>query len=335
MRNATALVGNSSSGIHEAATFNVPVVNVGSRQQGRLRPENVIDVGHNSNDILKALQKCKKMKADGIEFENPYGDGDSAAKIVALLKTIDLSDKIIQKDYILMKKVFITGGSGTVGEAFISQFYGQYQFVSFSRNEKMQVALKRNFPDVEIILGAVEDKPYLLNSILNEKPDIVIHAAALKHVDSAEKSPIAAVKSNIIGSLNVIESCIEAGVKSSIAISTDKACAPDSNYGQTKALMEQMFLEAHNERCKFNVCRFGNVSHSHGSVIPYWLRLKESGQPLPLTHKDMNRLVISRADLARLVHDAVLKSENDDQPFILTKKNEIGEYVQVGAITII
>lgn len=219
-----------------------------------------------------------------------------------------------------MKKVFITGGSGTVGEAFISQFYGQYQFVSFSRNEKMQVALKRNFPDVEIILGAVEDKPYLLNSILNEKPDIVIHAAALKHVDSAEKSPIAAVKSNIIGSLNVIDSCIEAGVMSSIAISTDKACAPDSNYGQTKALMEQMFLEAHNERCKFNVCRFGNVSHSHGSVIPYWLRLKESGQPLPLTHKDMNRLVISRADSARLVHDAVLKSENDDQPFILTKR---------------
>ena len=97
LRNATALVGNSSSGIHEAATFNVPVVNVGSRQQGRLRPENVIDVGHNSNDILKALQECKKMKADGIEFENPYGDGDSAAKIVALLKTIDLSDKIIQK----------------------------------------------------------------------------------------------------------------------------------------------------------------------------------------------------------------------------------------------
>ena len=97
LRNATALVGNSSSGIHEAATFNVPVVNVGSRQQGRLRPENVIDVGHNSNDILKALQKCKKMKADGMEFENPYGDGDSAAKIVALLKTIDLSDKIIQK----------------------------------------------------------------------------------------------------------------------------------------------------------------------------------------------------------------------------------------------
>lgn len=97
LRNATALVGNSSSGIHEAATFNVPVVNVGSRQQGRLRPENVIDVGHDSNDILEALQKCKKMKADGIEFENPYGDGDSAAKIVALLKTIDLSDKIIQK----------------------------------------------------------------------------------------------------------------------------------------------------------------------------------------------------------------------------------------------
>ena len=81
----------------------------------------------------------------------------------------------------------------------------KYKFFSYSRNEKMQVALKRNFPDVEIILGAVEDKISIMNSIHKHKPDIVIHAAAMKHVDSAEKSPIGAIKSNVIGSINVIE----------------------------------------------------------------------------------------------------------------------------------
>ena len=117
-----------------------------------------------------------------------------------------------------MQKVFITGGSGTVGSAFITEFHKKYKFFSYSRNEKMQVALKRNFPDVEIILGAVEDKISIMNSIHKHKPDIVIHAAAMKHVDSAEKSPIGAIKSNVIGSINVIEGCIEAGVPNAIAI---------------------------------------------------------------------------------------------------------------------
>ena len=219
-----------------------------------------------------------------------------------------------------MKKMFLTGGSGTVGEAVIKELHGQYEFYSYSRNEKMQVALKRNYEDVNIILGAVEDKVTLQQSIMKVKPDVVIHAAALKHVDSAEKAPIAAIKSNIVGSLNVIEACLAANVPITVAISTDKACQPDSNYGQTKALMEKMFLEAHSPERKFNVCRFGNVSHSHGSVIPYWLRLKEAGKALPLTDKKMNRLIISREGAAKLVAAAVEQSQKDEEPFVLTKK---------------
>ena len=92
-----------------------------------------------------------------------------------------------------MKKVFITGGSGTLGEAFIAEYYKIYNYFSYSRNEKMQVALKRKFPNVEIILGSVEDGITLHHNINKIQPDIVIHAAALKHVDTAEKSPIAAV----------------------------------------------------------------------------------------------------------------------------------------------
>ena len=97
LRQAIGLIGNSSSGIHEAASFNIPVVNIGTRQQGRLRPENVIDVGHNSGEILEAIRKCIKMKSTNLEYENPYGNGNSAVKIIELLKTISLDDNILQK----------------------------------------------------------------------------------------------------------------------------------------------------------------------------------------------------------------------------------------------
>ena len=141
----------------------------------------------------------------------------------------------------------------------------------------------------------------------------------MKHVDSAEKSPISAVKSNIIGSLNLIEACIDAKVQNNLAVSTDKACAPDSIYGQTKYLMEQMFLEAHTDEVKFNVARFGNVAHSHGSVIPFWLGLKLENQPLPLTDVKMNRLILTKNAAAVLIKEALSRAEKDNDPFILTQ----------------
>ena len=97
LRGATGLVGNSSSGIHEAATFNIPVVNIGTRQQGRLRPQNVLDVGYDKDQILMAMKRCEQMKNDKIEYQNPYGDGNSAVKIVSLLKEISIDASILQK----------------------------------------------------------------------------------------------------------------------------------------------------------------------------------------------------------------------------------------------
>ena len=219
-----------------------------------------------------------------------------------------------------MKKIFITGGSGTVGSSFIEQYQGEYKFYSYSRNEKMQVSLKRKFPDIEIILGSVEDYLMLHTSIAKVNPDIIIHAAALKHVDSAEISPIQAIKSNIIGSLYVIEAAVSVGVPITVAISTDKACCADSNYGYTKALMEKMFLEAHTSKTKFSVCRFGNVSHSHGSVIHFWMSLHSENKPLPLTDESMNRLMFPREEAAQLVHEAVIKLQSDNEPFVLSQK---------------
>ena len=97
LRRSSGLIGNSSSGIHETSTYNIPTINIGSRQNGRLRPENVIDVAHNEKEIMTAIEKCKKIRNNGIEFENPYGDGKSAERIVSLIKSFDLSPSIIQK----------------------------------------------------------------------------------------------------------------------------------------------------------------------------------------------------------------------------------------------
>ena len=102
-----------------------------------------------------------------------------------------------------MENLLITGGSGTVGFSFIKNNFNNYNIYSYSRNEKSQVALKRSFPKIEIILGSVEDKYSLNNAFAKAKPQIVIHAAALKHVDTAEKQPIEMVKSNIIGTKNI------------------------------------------------------------------------------------------------------------------------------------
>ena len=97
LKRSTGLIGNSSSGIHETSTFNIPTVNIGTRQNGRLRPKNVIDVDYDEKEILKAILKCKQIRKNGTEFENPYGDGNSANKIIELIKKLELSRNIIQK----------------------------------------------------------------------------------------------------------------------------------------------------------------------------------------------------------------------------------------------
>ena len=231
-----------------------------------------------------------------------------------------------------MKKILITGGSGTIGSSFIKNYYDDYKFYSYSRNEKMQVSLKRSFDKVKIILGAVEDKITLSQAIIDIKPDVVIHAAALKHVDTGEITPIQTIKSNIVGSLNIIECCSEYNVPVTIAISTDKACVPEQNYGYSKLLMEKMFIEANNERNKFSVCRFGNVTHSHGSVLPFWLRLKANNETLKLTDSRMNRLMFSQREAVDLVHKTMAWTEEDSGGFILSKKMKTVNMMELAKI---
>ena len=180
-------------------------------------------------------------------------------------------------------KVLITGGTGTVGKALISQQDNEY--ISISRNEENIANLRRLYPEVKCYVGNIEDKSLLLRVFKEVKPDVVVHAAAMKHIDLMETNPIAGCNVNVIGSLNVAEASIINDVPITIGVSTDKACLPESVYGASKYIMERVFLNTNTDENRFALTRFANVAHSAGSVLPFWLKLKEAGLPLKLTEK--------------------------------------------------
>lgn len=210
-----------------------------------------------------------------------------------------------------MQNVLITGGSGTVGEAFLRRYSSVYRFGIMSRNEKLQYEIKKKFPLTYLYLASVEDKEALFRTYDSFQPDIVIHAAAMKHVDMAERQPIQTTHINVIGSLNVIDASVRFDVPATIAISTDKACERQHTYGITKYLMEQCFMEANGNTNHFAVCRFGNVAHSNGSVIPFWLKEKAEGKSLKLTSPNMNRLMFLPPEAADLIHRTIFRCFQD------------------------
>ena len=203
-------------------------------------------------------------------------------------------------------KVLITGGSGTVGRAFIKKYKNDYEFVNISQTEIGIIELKKDFPEVKSYLGNIEDLGFLLRVFSDVSPHVVIHTAAHKHINLAEENPISACNINVLGSLNIINASLKADVPITIGISTDKACSPSNVYGFTKCLMEKCFMNANTTENKFSIARFANVAHSRGSVIPFWLSLKEQGKPLMLTNPKMNRLMMSQ-DIAANTINNVLK----------------------------
>ena len=183
----------------------------------------------------------------------------------------------------MKEKILITGGTGVVGTAFIKKYYKDYKFYTISRGEQNIARLKDKFPDVNCMIGSINNLDQLINIFETIKPDIVIHAAALKHVNLAEVNPGQAVENNVIGSLNIIKASVRAEVPLTVGISTDKACAPENVYGYSKKMMERMFSECHNKKTKFICTRFANVSDCEGSVIPLWLNWSKANKPLSST----------------------------------------------------
>ena len=222
----------------------------------------------------------------------------------------------------MKKRILITGGSGTIGRAFIRNYYNDFiSFYNLSRNENSQMKLSRDYPKIPCqFLGNIEDKLTVYRAFEEIKPDIVIHAAAVKHINLAEEQPIHTCNVNIIGSINVIEAAIRTDVPTVVAISTDKACSSASVYGDTKSLMEKCFLEANTNRNRFSVCRFANVAHSNGSVLPFWLEMKSQGKQITLTDPKMNRLMFTQTDAARLIHRTIKYTEKNGGGFVSSYK---------------
>ena len=215
-------------------------------------------------------------------------------------------------------KVLITGGTGTVGKAVIKQNDNEY--INVSRNEEKIAELKREFPEVRSYVGNIEDKGLLLRVFKDVKPDVVIHAAAMKHIDLMETNPIAGCNINVMGSLNVVEASVINDVPITIGVSTDKACLSESVYGASKYLMERVFMNSNNDTNRFSLTRFANVAHSNGSVLPFWLKLKQEGKPLKLTDPDMNRLIFTQEDAANLINRTIKFTKENGGGFVKSYK---------------
>src|SRR5690606_37626393 len=195
------------------------------------------------------------------------------------------------------------GASGSLRQRLVDRILTQYpgiaRLVIFSRDELKQFEMAQqfppnNFPQLRFFIGDVRDADRVARSM--EGIDIVIHAAALKQVPTAEYNPFECIKTNILGAQNVIEACINAGVKNVVALSTDKAAAPVNLYGATKLCSDKLFVAANNIRghhdIRFSVVRYGNVMGSRGSVIPFFLEQRKNGT-IPITDPEMTRFNIS------------------------------------------
>lgn len=209
------------------------------------------------------------------------------------------------------KTVLITGGTGSFGHAFVPMTLEKYnpkKIIIFSRDEMKQWEMAKLFegdPRVRFFIGDVRDKDRLHRAL--DGVDYVVHAAATKIVPTAEYNPFECIKTNINGAMNLIDACIDKGVKRVVALSTDKASSPINLYGATKLASDKVFVAgnsyAGDQDTRFAVVRYGNVMGSRGSVIPYFLSIRSKGV-LPITDARMTRFMISLEQGVELVWHA-------------------------------
>ncbi|QGQ20258.1 UDP-N-acetylglucosamine 4,6-dehydratase (inverting) [Cellulomonas sp. JZ18] len=208
--------------------------------------------------------------------------------------------------------LLITGGTGSFGKAFLREVLDHHdprRVVVFSRDELKQYELRQAFgddPRLRWFLGDVRDRERLTRAMTGV--DLVVHAAALKQVDTAEYNPFEFVRTNVDGSQNVIDAAIDVGVKKVVALSTDKASSPINLYGATKLCADRMFISGNHYAAsgdtRFCVVRYGNVMGSRGSVIPMFRRLAQAGESLPITDHRMTRFWITLPQAVKFVIDS-------------------------------
>ena len=214
-----------------------------------------------------------------------------------------------------MKKVLITGGTGSLGKALIKKIKQlQWKIIVYSRDEGKQALHFSNDPDIIRVIGNVRDFRKLDTTMRMHKPDYVIHTAALKRVDDMEFHPDECIKTNVIGSQNVAEAALANNVKKCILISTDKACLPVNVYGSSKFIAERIFtnLDYNSQTTIFASIRYGNVIASRGSFIPLWKGLIEAGDKIKVTSLECSRFLFTLNDAVEAVLSALHLSQGGE-----------------------
>jgi UDP-N-acetylglucosamine 4,6-dehydratase len=209
------------------------------------------------------------------------------------------------------KSILVTGGTGSFGKAFahtvLQRYPGVKRLVIYSRDELKQFEMSQTFNQkthdgIRYFIGDIRDQARLTRAL--EGIDIVVHAAALKQVPAAEYNPFECIKTNVLGAQNLIEACLDTKVERVVALSTDKAAAPVNLYGATKLCSDKLFVAANNitgnRELRLSVVRYGNVMGSRGSVIPFFVDKRSSGE-LPITDPRMTRFNISLQDGVEMV----------------------------------
>ncbi|MGV2835659.1 UDP-N-acetylglucosamine 4,6-dehydratase (inverting) [Pseudomonas shirazensis] len=209
------------------------------------------------------------------------------------------------------KTILITGGTGSFGNTFVPMTLAKYnpkKIIIFSRDEMKQWDMAKKFegdPRVRFFIGDVRDKERLYRAL--DGVDYVVHAAATKIVPTAEYNPFECIKTNINGAMNLIDACIDRGIKRVVALSTDKASSPVNLYGATKLASDKLFVAGNSyaggHDTRMAVVRYGNVMGSRGSVIPFFMSIKDKGE-LPITDERMTRFMISLEEGVELVWHA-------------------------------
>ena len=207
--------------------------------------------------------------------------------------------------------ILVTGGTGSFGNTFIPMTLDRFnpkKIIVFSRDEMKQWEMAKKFEGddrVRFFIGDVRDRDRLYRAL--DGVDFVVHAAATKIVPTAEYNPFECVKTNINGAMNLIDVCLDAGVKRIVALSTDKASSPINLYGATKLTSDKLFIAGNSyagfQDTRFAVVRYGNVMGSRGSVIPFFLSIAKNDE-LPITDERMTRFMISLEEGVELVWHA-------------------------------
>jgi len=216
------------------------------------------------------------------------------------------------KNNLKNSSILITGGTGSFGNAFVPltlKKYNPKRLVIFSRDEMKQWDMAQKFKDdsrVRFFIGDVRDKDRLHRALSNV--DYVVHAAATKIVPTAEYNPFECIKTNVNGAMNLIDACINQNIKKVVALSTDKASSPINLYGATKLASDKLFVASNSSyasghKTSFSVVRYGNVMGSRGSIIPFFMSIKNQSE-LPITDNRMTRFMISLEQGVNLVWQA-------------------------------